>query len=46
MKTYPLEGIIGEPEAEDTINRLGLTREEVNQAADGVVSVSVSAKKQ
>ena len=45
-KTYPIDYIISEPETEDAINRLGLTPEEVKQAANSVVSVSVSASKQ
>ena len=44
-KAYPIDYIISEPETESTINRLGLTAEEVKQAADSVVTVSVSAKK-
>jgi ubiquinone/menaquinone biosynthesis C-methylase UbiE len=45
-KVYPLEYIISEPEAVKVINRLGMTREEVKEASNSVVSISVSAVKQ
>ncbi len=44
-KVYPLEYIISEPESKEAISRLGMTAEEVKQAADSVVSISVSASK-
>ncbi|HYA78658.1 MAG TPA: arsenite methyltransferase [Verrucomicrobiae bacterium] len=44
-KVYPLDYIISEPETKDTINRLGVTLEEVKDMAKSVVSVSVSATK-
>lgn len=44
-KVYPLEYIISEPEAVKVINRLGMTREEVKEASNSVVSISVSALK-
>ena len=45
-KVYPIDCIISEPEAEDVINRLGLTREQVADVANSIVSISVSASKQ
>ena len=44
-KVYPLDYILREPETKETLSRLGMTLEEVKQAADSVVSVSVSATK-
>jgi SAM-dependent methyltransferase len=43
---YPLDYIISESEAKESINRLGLTEEETREAANSVVSISVSALKQ
>ena len=45
-KVYPIDCIVSEPEAEDVINRLGLTREQVADVANSIVSISVSASKQ
>jgi SAM-dependent methyltransferase len=45
-KNYPLDYIISEPEAKESISRLGLTEEETREAANSVVSISVSALKQ
>ncbi|MFB3889116.1 MAG: arsenite methyltransferase [Candidatus Bathyarchaeia archaeon] len=45
-KTYPLEYFISEPETKEAISRLGMTLEELREAANSVVSVSVSASKQ
>jgi arsenite methyltransferase len=45
-KVYPIDCIISEPEAKDAINRLGLTREQVEDVANSIVSISVSASKQ
>jgi SAM-dependent methyltransferase len=45
-KVYPLDYIISEPETKEAINRLGVTLEEVREAANSVVSISVSASKQ
>ena len=45
-KTYPLDYIISEPETKEAINRLGMTIEEVKEAANSVISISVSALKQ
>jgi len=45
-KVYPIDCIISEPEAEDAINRLGLTQEQVADVANSIVSISVSASKQ
>ncbi len=44
-KVYPLDYIISEPETKETINSLGMTVEEVKQAANTIVSISVSASK-
>jgi len=45
-KSYPLEYIISEPETKETINRLGMTRDEIGEVANSVVSISISAVKQ
>jgi arsenite methyltransferase len=45
-KTYPLDFVISEPEVNEVINRLGMTREEVKEVANTIVSISVSALKQ
>ena len=45
-KTYPIDYIISEPEIQNSINRLGLTQEQVSGLANTVVSISVSASKQ
>ena len=45
-KTYPLDCIISEPETKEAVNSLGMTLEEVREAANSVVSISVSALKQ
>jgi arsenite methyltransferase len=45
-KVYPIDCIISEPEAKDAVNRLGLTREQVEDVANSIVSISVSALKQ
>lgn len=45
-KTYPLEFIISEPEAKEAMNSLRMTREEVKEVANSVVSISVSALKE
>jgi arsenite methyltransferase len=44
-KTYPLEFIISEPEAKEVMNSLKMTREEAKDAANSIVSISVSAMK-
>jgi hypothetical protein len=44
-KVYPIDYIISEPEAQETINSLGLIQEQVAGVANSVVSVSVSASK-
>ena len=44
-KVYPIDCIISEPEAEDVINRLGLTQEQVADVANSIVSISISASK-
>ncbi len=45
-KLYPVDYIISEPETKEAINRLGLTRQQLADTADSVVSISVSASKQ
>jgi arsenite methyltransferase len=45
-KVYPIDCIISEPETKYVINRLGLTREQVEDVANSIVSISVSASKQ
>jgi len=45
-KVYPIDYIISEPETQRTINRLGLTQEQIADLANSVVSISVSALKQ
>jgi len=45
-KVYPIEYIISEPETKNAIKNLGLTMDDVEGAADSVVSISVSASKE
>ena len=45
-KIYPIDYIISEPEIKNSVNRLGLTKEQVTGLANTVVSISVSASKQ
>jgi ubiquinone/menaquinone biosynthesis C-methylase UbiE len=48
-KIYPHEYIISEPQTKDIVNRvnrLGMTVEELKEAADSILSISVSALKQ
>jgi arsenite methyltransferase len=48
-KTYPLDFVISEPEANEVsarARRLGMTQEEVKEVANTIVSISVSALKQ
>jgi len=45
-KTYPIDYIISEPEIKNSINRLGLTQEQVSGLGKAVVSISVSALKE
>ncbi len=44
-KNYPLEFIISEPETKKAVESLGLTRKELKETANSVVSISVSAVK-
>ncbi len=44
-KTFPLDYIISEPETKGTVDRLGMTLDEVKESANSVVSISVSASK-
>ena len=45
-KVYPLYYIISEPDTKETIDRLGMTLEQVKEATNSIVSISVSALKQ
>jgi len=45
-KAYPIDYIISEQETQKTINRLGLTKKQIADLANSVVSISVSASKQ
>jgi len=45
-KAFSLDCIISEHETKETLNRLGMTFEEVREAANSVVSISVLAVKQ
>ena len=45
-KKYPLEYIISESATQEIINSFGMTPEEIKEAANAVVSIKVSAKKQ
>jgi len=45
-KTYPLEYIVSEDTFNEAINRLNVTKEELTETANSVVSVKVSAIKQ
>jgi ubiquinone/menaquinone biosynthesis C-methylase UbiE len=44
-KNYPLEFIVSEPEAKEAISEMGLTKEEVKDAAHSILSISISATK-
>ncbi len=44
-KTYPLEYIISESATQEIVKSLGLTQEQVKEAANSIVSVKVSAVK-
>lgn len=44
-KIYPLESIISEPETKEIMGSLGIKPEQAEEAADSVVSISVSALK-
>lgn len=44
-KKFPLEFIISEPEVKEVISNLKMTKEEVRETADSIVSISVSASK-
>src|SRR5208283_1999907 len=45
-KVYPLDYIISEPDTKETIDRLGMSLEQVKEATNSIVSISVSALKQ
>ena len=45
-KVYPLDFIISEPDTKEAIEKLGLTLEQVKEATNSIVSISVSALKQ
>lgn len=44
-KTYPLDFILSEPEVKEVASQLELTAEEMNETANSIVSISVSASK-
>ena len=44
-KVYPLDYIISEPETKEIMSSLGLKPEQAKEAANSVISVSVSALK-
>jgi arsenite methyltransferase len=44
-KAYPIEYIISEIETKEAIHKLGMTLEDVNEAAKSVVSISIAASK-
>jgi len=44
-KTYPLDFILSEPEVKEVVSNLKLTKKEVNETANSIVSISVSASK-
>src|SRR5512136_767477 len=44
-KNYPLEFILSEPEVRSVVSNLKLTKEEVDETANSIVSISVSASK-
>ena len=45
-KVYPLDSIISEPDTKETVDKLGLTLQQVKEAANSIVSISVSALKE
>jgi len=45
-KVYPLDYIISEPNTKETVDKLGLTLDQVKEAANSIVSISVSALKE
>lgn len=45
-KAYPIDYIISEPETKEQISQLGLTAKEVTEAANSIVSISVTAQKE
>ncbi len=44
-KTYPLDFILSEPEVKEAVSNLKLTKKEVDETANSIVSISVSAQK-
>ena len=44
-KNYPLDFILSEPEVKEAVSNLKLTRREVNETANSIVSINVSASK-
>src|SRR5512137_2875565 len=44
-KNYPLEFILSEPEVKEAVSNLKLTKKEVDETANSIVSISVSAVK-
>ncbi len=45
-KNYPLEYVISEPEAKEVVENLNMTKKELTETANSIVSISVSALKQ
>jgi len=45
-KNYPLDFVLSEPEVRSVVSNLKLAKEEVNETANSIVSISVSALKQ
>jgi arsenite methyltransferase len=45
-KVYPLDYIISEPNTKETVDKLGLTLDQIKEAANSIVSISVSALKE
>jgi SAM-dependent methyltransferase len=45
-KGYPLDYIISEPDTKETVDKLGLTLQQVKEATNSIVSISVSALKE
>jgi len=44
-KNYPLDFILSEPEVKEVVNNLKMTKEEVDETANSIVSISVFASK-
>jgi hypothetical protein len=44
-KNYPLDFILSEPEVKEVVSNLKMTKAEVTETANSIVSISVSASK-